>query len=270
VTVLLKICYLLSLAIITVLAVRFLIVLSIDKLSKELNFGPKVRGQLLGYATSIPELTIVISSAFAGVFDAGFWNIASSNIINWILFLSAVSFFRQFKDLKRRTFVDEIVFGILSVIIPIILYYFKAQESVWLANILIIIFITYKVLDRSFNLPMGRTEPEVNQKRNSFFSIIILLFGIAIIVVSGKFLGGLSRELIVEFGISSWLIGWLLGFITSIPEMSGFFEVYRKHKIKGTIHGLDDTQEALDTLVSSNMCNLGIILPIGVFILFLI
>ena len=82
------------LASLLVLAVRFLGMPGIDKSSKVLGLVSKARGKLLGYVTSAPESVIVVSSAFMGVYDAGFWNIASSNIINWLLFLAAVIVFR--------------------------------------------------------------------------------------------------------------------------------------------------------------------------------
>ncbi|GAG25309.1 unnamed protein product, partial [marine sediment metagenome] len=65
-------------------------------------------------------------------------------------------------------------------------------------------------------------------------------------------------------------IGWILGFITSLPELTSFFEIYRLEKKNGRLHLLDDTQEALDALVSSNMSNLGVILPIGIIVYSLI
>jgi Ca2+/Na+ antiporter len=99
---------------------------------------------------------------------------------------------------------------------------------------------------------------------------MMLLFGLILIVVAGKFIGSTARALIIEFKIPAWMIGWLLGLVTSTPEMIGFFEIYRKHKTRGSLSGIQDTQEALDTLVSSNMCNLGIILPIGVYLLVLL
>jgi Ca2+/Na+ antiporter len=249
-----------------VLAVRFLIVPGIDKTSLALNFGSKARGQLLGYVTSIPEFVIVISSAAAGVFDAGFWNIASSNVINWVLFLSAVFTFRQCRDLKRSTFVDEISFGIFSVVLPLVLYKFEVQGSAILATCLLFVFIAYKVVDRRLNRRVNAAEKRDEDVSNLFFALSSIVTGVILIAVSGWYLGGVAESLVVELGVSAWMIGWILGFISSIPEMSGFFEIYRKHKKAGTLKGIDDTQEALDTLVASNMSNLGIILPVGVFI----
>ena len=54
----------------------------IDHLSLALSWSPKIRGQVTGFATSIPEFAALISTALAGVWTAGLWNIASSNIIN--------------------------------------------------------------------------------------------------------------------------------------------------------------------------------------------
>jgi len=231
-----------------------------------MKFGSKARGQILGYVTSIPELVIVVSSAAVGVFDAGFWNIASSNIINWVLFLSAVFTFRQCRDLRRRTFIDEISFGLFSVLLPLALYKFKIQGSVLLATCLLFVFIVYKALDHRLNLRVRAVEERHEEFSNLFFTLSSIVAGTILIALSGWYLGGVAESLVVELGVSAWMVGWILGFISSIPEMSGFFEIYRKHKRAGTLRGIDDTQEALDTLVASNMSNLGIILPVGVFI----
>ena len=254
---------------IIVSAVRFFMIPGIENTCRALDYSSKAKGQLLGYATSTPELVIVISSAIAGVFDVGFWNIASSNIINWILFLFAVFLYRQYRDLKKKTFIDELSFGVLSVIIPLILNSYKINDSIFLAISLLILFFIYKKLDLIFNRKVS-FQGDTGSKNGLFTGILKLILGIIIIVVVGRFLGKITEELVVELGISTWIVGWILGFVSSIPEMSGFFEIYRKHKMNGTLQGVDGTQEALDTLVASNMSNLGIILPIGMIIVVLL
>lgn len=252
-------------------AVRFLIVPGIDKACLVLKYGSKARGQLLGYATSTPELVIVISSAAAGVFNVGFWNIATSNIINWILFLSAVFSFRQCRDLKRKAFIDEFSFGLFSVILPLVMYKYEVQGSVLLGTGLLLFFIFYKAVDRRLNRRVGVVEDRADNKTRNLFPIILsIIIGVVPIVVAGRYLGEIAKDLVVELGISAWMIGWILGFVSSIPEMSGFFEVYRKHKKAGMLRGIDDTQEGLHTLIASNMSNLGIILPVGVFLVALL
>lgn len=70
---------------------------------------------------------------------------------------------------------------------------------------------------------------------------IKLLLGLLVIVVAGWKLGTAAEELILILGIASWIIGWILGFVSSIPEISGPFEVYRKHHREDSLKGLHDT-----------------------------
>ena len=89
-------------------------------------------------------------------------------------------------------------------------------------------------------------------------------------LVAGYHIGGVAENLIRELGVPAWMVGWILGLISSIPEMSGFFETFRNYKQAGSLKGLDDTQEALDALVASNMCNLCVVLPFGSLIVALL
>ena len=87
----------------------------IDHIANALKWSPKVRGQVTGYATSVPELVCLLAAGLAGVWNAGLWNIASSNIINTSLMLMAVIFYRQFKDLLSLRFLDELLFALVLV-----------------------------------------------------------------------------------------------------------------------------------------------------------
>ena len=263
---LIQIALLSFLASLLVLAVRFLVMPGIDKSSKVLGLGSKARGKLLGYVTSAPEWVIVVSSAFMGVYDAGFWNIASSNIINWLLFLAAVSVFRQTLDLKRKATVDEIAFGIFSVALPLALYKFEIRSSALLAVCLLLVFVGYKIADYRLNPKVSASKESNGAKPNLLAAIASIVAGMLVILVAGFYIGSVAENLIRELGVPSWMIGWILGLISSIPEMSGFFEIFRKYKQAGTLKGIDDTQEALDALVASNMCNLCLILPFGILI----
>jgi len=265
-TILIKLSLLSLLTGVIVLSVRFLIVPGINQASLALKFDSKARGQLLGYVTSIPELVIVISSAVSGVFDAGFWNIASSNIINWVLFLIAVFAFRQYRDLKNKAFIDEISFGLISVALPLILYAFDLKGSALLATCLLFVFFVYKALDRKFVQRASETKEVDEEVRSLFYALSSIVVGAILITLSGWYLGGVAKSLVVELGVAAWMVGWILGVVSSIPEMSGFFVTFQKHYKAGTLKSLDDTQETLDALVASNMCNLGIILPVGMFV----
>jgi hypothetical protein len=71
-------------------------------------------------------------------------------------------------------------------------------------------------------------------------------------------------------GVPEWAVGWILGFITSLPEMTAFFAVFGSAADEMADGDDTDCQENLDSLAASNMSNLGLIYPIGiaVFLLF--
>ncbi|MHC4886091.1 MAG: hypothetical protein ACYTGH_13520 [Planctomycetota bacterium] len=258
-------------AVVTVVAVRFLVMRGIDAVCEVLGLSSKAKGQILGYATSLPELVVVSSSAYMGVFDAGFWNIASSNIINWCLFLSALLIYRQHRDLWQVKFIDELGFGVLSVVIPLVMLWLAVETTPMVAGGLIAFFIVYKVVDRRVNPAPEKGETRAGEEEPASgvgLGVGLLVVGLLLVVGAGRFLGGAAQALIEDpaLAIPAWAVGWILGFITSIPELTGFFEIYRVHKKRGTLDLDDDTQESLDALVASNLCNLGVILPVGVLI----
>jgi Ca2+/Na+ antiporter len=254
-------------AAVTVVAVRFLVVRGIEILCARLGWSRKTKGQILGYATSVPELVMVVASARMGVFDAGLWNVVSSNIINWILFLSAVVAYRQVRGLVSARFVDEILFGLASVALPLALIGFDVEPGAVVAGVLVGVFILYKVLDRLFNREERAPEMPGDEVRGGVGrGVIVGVAGVGLVLVAGRFLGVSAGDLVMRFDTPAWLVGWIVGFITSLPEMASFFEVYRLSKKRGQLHRVDATQNVLDALVASNMVNLGVILPTGVLL----
>ena len=260
-------------AAIIVLAVRLLLIRGIDQICTFFHWRDKTKGQLIGYATSVPELVVLLSSAWAGVFAAGFWNIASSNIINILLFLSAITYYRKAHALRTAHFIDEIAFAILSVLLPLAMHLIGLTTSFGTAALLLGVFAVYKWLDIRLNKPAANTDatpaPSISLLQLGF-GLLILAIGLGIIVVSGSFLGDAAEKLVIQLHTPAWLVGVLLGLITSVPEMTSFFEIYRLEHLKNRPHELNDTQQALDALVASNLCNLGIILPLGILLFLLL
>jgi Ca2+/Na+ antiporter len=256
---------------VVVMAVKYLLIPGIANFSAIFKLSGKARGQVIGYATSIPEFTVLVAGAFAGVFNAGLWNIASSNIINSILFLVTITVFRQQLDLKKKWFKDELAFGIISILLPLSLIWFKVGAGLSVALGLILFFMVYRICDQIFN-KHGKPAPlpEGIENGNLFIGLALLLAGVFIILLAGRFLSSSAGNLILIFNLPEWAVGWVLGFISSISELTSFVEIYKIHKPKRIPGYIKDTQEAIDALVTSNVSNLGLILPLGIFIYLLI
>ena len=249
-----------------VVAVRYLLVPGIGQVCAALGFSIKTRGQIIGYATSVPELTMVVAGAVAGVFDAGMWNIAASNIVNWGLFLTTVLIFRQQLDLTRKNFIDEILFGLMSVAVPLALCLITLNISYLTAAGLIALFAFYRYLDRVINRPTHTTSAAAQSKGSLRNGSLSVLAGIAIVLGSGIFLGNSASVLITTLNVPAFAVGWLVGIITSVCEFASFIEIYRANRRKDGPNYIADTQEALDALVASNIANLGLILPFGMIV----
>ena len=135
---------LIFLGICTIVLTRYLLIEGIQYTSDAWKFPEKVRGQILGYATSVPELVGTVSTASKGLLGAGLWNIAASNIINLSLFITAVLYYRRQKMLAQVKFIDEIGFSIGAIIIPAILVLMGSiASSPWTALALFGYFIMY-------------------------------------------------------------------------------------------------------------------------------
>ena len=233
------------------------------------RMSSKAKGQFLGYATSIPELVGTVGTAAHGLLGAGLWNVASSNIINLVLFFAAATYYRRVGALFKRKFIDEMGFALVAFAVPL----FLAQrvgiaQSPWTALWLLGLFLTYLFLDRRFNpapppnTSMGRFSAEDATHLRGAGLIVVGVLGI---VLAGNYLGEEAEQVVTGMGIPQWAVGWILGFITSLPEMTSFFAVFAASQEDGKPPAHDtDCQENLDSLAASNMSNLGFIYPIGI------
>ncbi|MDC0307224.1 hypothetical protein OAL18_00380 [bacterium] len=247
--------------------VKFGLLHGIDQIANAMSWSAKARGQVTGYATSVPELVCLVSAGLAGVWEAGLWNIASSNIINSGLMLCAVLFYKQFGELLNVRFIDEIGFASLAVLVPIFLMHFGMDQQWYLIPILFGFFVIYRFVDRKVNrIPPetdGDSEPQEAATGSLPFGIILGISALIAIAIAGMFLGDATANVVDQMGVSPEIAGWILGVVTSIPELVSFFAIYAASKRAGKSQSLNDTQEALDNLTGSNMANVSIVYPIG-------
>lgn len=246
-----------------ILLVRFGLLRGIDHIANAMNWSVKLRGQVTGYATSVPEFVCLVSAGLAGVWEAGLWNIASSNIINVGLMLLAISYYRKFGDLFNKRFLDEMGFAALAIAVPLVLMQSGMDTQWYLVPLLLGFFVVYQVVDRRINRPGKDVESSEQAVGSLPFGIILGVSTLTAIAVAGMFLGGATADVVKQLGVHPAIAGWILGVVTSIPEMVSFFAVYAVAGREGKLADLNDTQEALDNLTGSNMANVGIVYPIG-------
>jgi Ca2+/Na+ antiporter len=246
-----------------ILCVKFGLLRGIDQVANAMQWSAKARGQVTGYATSVPEFVCLVSAGLAGVWEAGLWNIASSNIINVGLMLLAAFSYRQFGELLNARFMDEIGFAALAVAVPVVLMQAGMDTQWYLVPILLGFFVVYRVVDTRINRPDKDEKKPQEAVGNLSLGLTVGITALIAIAIAGMFLGNATAAVVEQLGVHPAIAGWILGVVTSIPEMVSFFAIYAAARREGKLRDLNDTQEALDNLTGSNMANVGIVYPMG-------
>lgn len=261
-----------------VLIAKYILVTTLRKLAESLNLKPKTVGNIAGYATSMPELLTVVTSSIKGLTNVGILNVLSSNIINLTQYIVAVFLNKNQKILKNRAIMLDIILVIITIVIPILMLIFDIEISLGIVPIFTILYVVFRFLngkahkiylkkeDELIEREIEKEEEEdIGSNRKKFLYIFYLLISGFLLFIVSNLLGITLENLCNQFGISQIIIGILLGFITSIPELITFFESqshYKKQKnddILGVV-------EATNNLLTSNILNLFLIQSVGILI----
>lgn len=247
------------------------------KIAEILDLSPKAVGNIAGFATSMPELLTVFFSSLQGLYGTSIYNIISSNVINFIQYIGSIKINKNEKIIKQnRALKIELVMVVLTIIIPIAMEIFGIEANIGIIPLFILIFALFYYLKRNvykvYKMQvMSKEETKeieeekkwVKNKEKLAAITFAKLLGVGIILfIVGNMLGNTLDTLSTAFNVPEWIIGIILGFVTSIPELITFVEA-QKHHSKNT----SDTQgviEATSNLFTSNMLNLFIIESIGI------
>ena len=246
------------------------------KMAEILDLKPKTVGNIAGAATSIPELLTVFFSSVQGLFDTSIYNIISSNIINLVQYAWSVIANKNTKVLRNRALKIELGIVVATIIIPIAMVITKMEANITIIPIFILAFIAlyyiknnaYKVyqIKEIADTEIKKIEEEkkwVRHKKKKTLITALELLGTGIILFFvGNLLGNTLENLSLAFGIPEALIGIILGFITSVPELITFIES-QKHYNKNA-NDVQGVVEATSNLFASNMLNLFIIESVGI------
>ena len=257
-----------------VLISKFVLVTTLRKLAESMQLKSKTVGNIAGIATSIPELLTVTISSANGLFSATIFNVLSSNIINFIQYIFAILSNKNTKSIKNKAIIIDILLVITTIIIPLLIVILKIDINILSIPIFLILYILFIVINnkshkkylKKENIELEKNDKEKNNKngkRITIYIITILIVGLLLYII-GEMLGKVLENLSNVFNISQMIIGILLGFITSIPELITFFESQKHHKNKE--NDILGVIEATNNLLSSNTLNLFIIQSIGVLI----
>ena len=264
-----------------VLISKNILVTTLRKLAEALNLKAKTVGNIAGYATSVPELLTITTSSLRGLTGASVYNILSSNVINLIQYLGAILLNKNTSKLRNRAIITDLVLVFFTIAIPIAFLKLNIELKLAVVPLFIILYILFRVLNNHVHklylknedaelaeeIEEERGKQKKNPKKVLIYAAILIVTGILLFVI-GELLGNTLENLCNLFGVSEVIVGILLGFVTSLPELITFFEAQIHYK------KVDDDMlgvvEATNNLLTSNILNLFAIQTIGILILSLV
>ena len=253
-----------------VLISKYLLVTVLRKLSKQLKLSSRTTGNIAGIATSVPELLTVSFSAFTGLIEISSFNIISSNIINFIQYLISIFINKNQNILSNKALKIDIIMIIFTILLPLVLI--NVQKDISIIPAFILLFILFYIINKNAHklyLSKVRTtiEKEEQVKTNKIqigLNFIYLILIAILLYLIGSLLSNTLTNLCIKFNIPEFILGVLLGVITSIPELITFIES-QKHHMKNEKRETG-VVEATNNLLTSNIMNLFIIQSIGILI----
>lgn len=257
---------------------KYLLVPILQRISNELNLSAKASGNIAGIATSIPELLTVVFSVKTGLIDTSVYNIISSNIINFCQYIISVYINKNQKYLRYKPVVIDIALVLTTIAIPIFIIIFEIDLDLKVCAFFIIMLILFFYINHNVHKLYLKEEDEeiiknVKETKNKTnkYKIILYLFGMFPIVFALYYLGDSLSEtlsiLATKFNLPEIVLGLVLGFSTSVPELITFTESQKKEELKeseflkkvGVI-------EATNNLLTSNMMNLFVVQTLGILL----
>lgn len=218
------------------------VVRSLGVMARYLNVSEYVLSFILiAFATSLPELSVGINSAFLGVPELSFGDILGSNIVNFTLVLGLVAVvggsiaLRDYEHFKSNRLFEFVV--VLSPLILLLDGVLSRLDGV----ILLVLFVwnLFRLLDID-DMILGRKvlRPHLSEHvfekvttREEFLENIALFCASVCVLLGSTLVIVLTvKELSVAFGISQVLIGVLfIAVATSLPDfVIGVRSAYRK------------------------------------------
>ncbi len=261
-----------------VLIAKYILVITLRKLAENLNLKPKTVGNIAGYATSIPELLTISISSINGLISTSIFNILSSNVINLIQYIASIFLNKNRKAFTNQAIKIDMILVLITIVIPIIFVWKKIEINLIIVPAFVILYFLFQYLNNNVHkLYLGKEDKQIenqiqeeqekekgNTRKTILYIIVLIGTGILLYVI-GDLLGETLNNLCNQFNVSQKIIGILLGFITSIPELITFFEAQKHYKMQKDNEILG-VVEATNNLLTSNILNLFVIQSLGIII----
>lgn len=190
-----------------------------------------------------------------------------------IQYLAAIVLNKNTHKLKNKAIITDIMLVIATIVIPIAILIIKIELNINIVPLFIILYAFFRFLNNNVHKMYITNEEENKEEKTNIerqnkiiavkYVLVLIVTAVTLFIV-GELLGNSIENLCRIFNVPQFMVGILLGFITSIPELIAFFEAQRKHKKEeNEIYGV---VEATNNLLTSNIINLFIVQTVAIIL----
>ena len=226
-----------------------------SNIAKKFKISPMIIGlTIVAMGTSMPELSVSITSSLIGKNDMSLANVVGSNMFNVLMALGVSSLIINL-PIKKDSIKFDIPF-LIGIGILLLLMLFDLKLSIFEGLILIGILVFYLWKTLKPMLKKKNKDIKENEEKNKsiFKMIVISLVGIIGIIIGGDMVVDNASKIAEIFGMSQNLIGLTIVAVgTSLPEFVTSIMAIKK----------GENEIAIGNVVGSNIFNILLILGVS-------
>ena len=203
---------------------------------------------IVAMGTSLPELSVSVTSSLAGLNDMSIANVTGSNIFNLLIALGVCS---TIGKLKISNYKDVIT--LLFSCIGLLLFVLNGTLGMFEGILLLVAFTIY-ILSMMKQVKDNKEESEDEKQRNIFITVGLGILGAIAIVIGGNMVVDSASEIALKLGMSENLVGLtIVALGTSLPEFVTSVMATKKGEL----------EIAIGNIIGSNIFNILLILGVA-------
>ena len=222
-------------------------------LAKKLKIPSMIIGlTIVAFGTSIPELTVSVTSALSHSNAIAVSNVVGSNIFNMLAVIGITAILYKI-DIGENVLKQDLPLLLISSIL-LALFIYTGNIISRIEGIIFLIIVIAYVLFLINRSKKESSDMPLEKSQMSIFKIIIyMIIGLAGVIIGGDFVVDASKNIAIGFGMSETLVGLTIVSIgTSLPELiTSVTAAYNKN-----------TEIALGNAVGSSIFNILFILGV--------
>lgn len=220
-----------------------------SSIAKKFNIPSIIIGMtIVAMGTSLPELSVSVTSSLAGLNDMSIANVTGSNIFNLLIALGVCS---TIGKLKISNYKDVIT--LLFSCIGLLLFALNGTLGVFEGILLLVVFTIY-ILSMMKQAKDNKEESEDEKQRNIFITVVLGILGAVAIVIGGNMVVNSASEIALKLGMSENLVGLtIVALGTSLPEFVTSVMASKKGEL----------EIAIGNIIGSNIFNILLILGVA-------